>query len=105
MTPGAGSWRGLTLGDMDECSQVQGQGGRQPGNCRYLTPDTVSGWGFTLETVDMRPRCRIWVGMSSWIFCKCDLRYRVWRVSSEDGRYLTPGTGSGRGFTLETVDM
>lgn len=24
-------------------------------------------------------------------------------VSSEDGRYLTPGTGSGRGFTLETV--
>ena len=77
VTPGAGSWRGLTLGDMDECSQVQGQGGRQPGNCRYLTPDTVSGWGFTRETVDMRPRCRIWVGMSSWIFCKCDLRYRV----------------------------
>ena len=53
-TPGAGSWRGLTLGDMDVCSQVQGHGGCQPGNCRYLTPGTGSGRAATLETVQKR---------------------------------------------------
>ena len=53
VTPGSGSWRGLTLGNMEVCSQVQGQGGCQPGNCRYLTPGTGSGRAVTLETVDM----------------------------------------------------
>ena len=51
MTPGDGSWRGLTLGYMDVCSQVQGQGGCQPGNCRYLTPGAGSGGAVTLEIV------------------------------------------------------
>ena len=77
---------GFTLGDMDVCSQVQGLGMRS--HWRLCTGDT---------------RCRIRAGMSSWIFCNSDLRYRVGRVSSGHGRYLTPGTGSGRAVTLEIV--
>ena len=32
VSPGAGSWKGLTLGDVDVCSQVQSQGEYHPGN-------------------------------------------------------------------------
>ena len=44
-----------------------------------MTPGAGSGWGFTLETVDMLPRYKVWEITSPRRLWTCVTRYWVWK--------------------------
>ena len=52
------------------------------------------------------PRCSVFGDGSPWRLLMCDCRCRVCKgCHTRDCRYLTPGTESGWGVTLETVEV
>ena len=105
--------------------QVQVLGGVYPGDCGYENPEARSVRLDHLKTVVMIPQTRVSEVRSPWKMWTCDLKYPIWgrlspwrlwiyghhlqglagRCHNGDCGYMTPGVGSGRGVTLDTVDL
>lgn len=77
-----------------------------PGDCGWATLGAGLRGDVILGTLVMRPQVHSLEVVSSWRLFVCDPRCRVWEVGHPlDSRHVTPGTGSGGGVTLGTVDM